>query len=393
LTGCYPNRIGIHRALSPSARNGLPASEETLAELLKRKGYATAIVGKWHLGHKPEFLPTRRGFDCWFGLPYSHDMWPGYPDRTVHFPPLPLMEGEKVVNPDLTEADLKQLTPLYTDRAVQFIEKNKDRPFFLYLAHSYPHVPLFAGDNFKGRSKRGLYGDVVEELDWSVARLLATLKQHGLESRTLVLFTSDNGPWLRYGEHSGSAGGLREGKATVYEGGVRIPFVAMLPGRIPSGSIQREPAMNIDLLPTIVRLVGAPQPQKKIDGLDIWPLFLCEKGARNPHEAYDFYFGDNELQAVRSGKWKLILPHRVDQVVEGHEVARGGIPGEIHQQEVQHELYDLETDRGESRNVYRLNPAVAKKLSKYAEKARKELGDALTKRAGTGTRNPSATGH
>ena len=223
--------------------------------MLKTLGYATGIVGKWHLGHLPEFLPTRRGFDEYYGLPYSNDMWPRHP--TAKFPDLPLIEGEKTIalNPDQA-----RLTTDYTDRAVKFIQKNKDRPFFLYLAHSMPHVPLFVSERFKGKSEAGLYGDVVMELDWSVGQVLQTLQQLGIDDNTLVIFTSDNGPWLSYGNHAGTAGLLREGKGTTWEGGVRVPFIARWPGRIPAGKTQPEPAMTIDLLPTIAQLTGAKLP-------------------------------------------------------------------------------------------------------------------------------------
>src|SRR5262245_357851 len=250
LTGCYPNRIGILGALGPASKHGIGAGEKTIADVLKARGYATAIYGKWHLGHHPPFLPTRHGFDDYFGLPYSNDMWPGHP--TAKFPDLPLFEGEKVVahNPDQTK-----LTTWYTERAVKFIEKNRERPFFLYVAHNMPHVPLHVSDKFKGKSKRGLYGDVIMEIDWSVGQVLAALKKHGLDEQTLVIFTSDNGPWLAYGEHAGSAGPLREGKGTSWEGGIREPFVARWKGVIPPGTVCNEPAMTIDLLPTIAGLI------------------------------------------------------------------------------------------------------------------------------------------
>jgi arylsulfatase A-like enzyme len=245
LTGCYPNRIGILGALGPAAKHGISDQEKTLAEVLKPQGYATAIYGKWHLGHHPRFLPTRHGFDDYFGLPYSNDMGPKHP--TAKFPDLPLIEGEKVVslNPDQTK-----LTTWYTELAIQFVEKNKDRPFFLYLAHNMPHVPLHVSDKFKDKSKQGLYGDVIMEIDWSVGEALSALKRHNLDERTLVIFTSDNGPWLSYGDHAGSAGPLREGKMTTWEGGVRMPCLMRWPGHIPAGSVCREPAMTIDVLPS-----------------------------------------------------------------------------------------------------------------------------------------------
>ena len=244
LTGAYPNRVGILGALFPTSTNGIAEGETTLAEVLKGRGYATAIYGKWHLGHLPPFLPTRHGFDDYLGLPYSNDMWPSHPER-MKFPPLPLYSRDAVltVNPDQS-----QLTGEYGRRAVAFIEANRERPFFVYLAHTMPHVPIFASERFRGRSRQGLYGDVVEEIDDSVGQVLATLRRLGLERDTLVIFASDNGPWLSYGDHAGSAGPLREGKGTAFEGGVRVPFVARWPGRIPAG-IRRPRARHDDRRP------------------------------------------------------------------------------------------------------------------------------------------------
>ncbi len=265
LTGCYPNRIGIQGALGPQSKTGIHSNEVTIAELLKQRGYATAIYGKWHLGHQPQFLPPRHGFDDYFGLPYSNDMWPHHPTSKTNYPPLPLIEGEQTVQlmPDQT-----QLTTWYTERAVGFIERNKDHPFFLYVPHAMPHVPLFVSEKFRGKSKRGLFGDVIQEIDWSVGQILAALKQQRLDENTLVIFTSDNGPWLSYGDHAGSAGRLREGKGTTFEGGVRVPFIARWPGKIPAASVCREPAMTIDLLPTLAKAAGAELPPHPIDGLD-----------------------------------------------------------------------------------------------------------------------------
>jgi arylsulfatase A-like enzyme len=320
LTGKYSNRTGILGALGPAAKIGLGKNHTTIAEMLKARGYHTAIIGKWHLGHLPEFLPTKRGFDEYYGLPYSNDMWPRHP--TTKFPDLPLMEGDRIIaiNPDQSK-----LTTDYTERALQFIKKNKDRPFFLYLAHSMPHVPLFVSERFQGKSDQGLYGDVVMELDWSVGQILATLEQLGIDDDTLVIFTSDNGPWLSYGNHGGSAGVLREGKGTAWEGGVRVPFIARWPGRIPAGKTQGEPAMTIDLLPTLARCTGAKLPAGKLDGKDIGALLLGEAGARSPHEAYYFYW-NNELQGVRSGPWKLYFPHTY-RTLAGSKAGNDGQPG------------------------------------------------------------------
>jgi arylsulfatase A len=385
LTGTYPNRIGILGALFPTSTNGIADGETTLAEVLKARGYATAIYGKWHLGHLPPLLPTRHGFDDYLGLPYSNDMWPSHPER-MKFPPLPLYSGDAVltVNPDQS-----QLTGEYGRRAVAFIERNRERPFFVYLAHTMPHVPIFASDRFRGRSRQGLYGDVVEEIDDSVGQVTAALHRLGLERETLVFFASDNGPWLSYGDHAGSAGPLREGKGTAFEGGVRVPFVARWPGRIPAGTVVREPAMTIDVLPTIARLVGAPLPDRPIDGLDISPLLLGEGGARSPHDALLFYYG-TELRAVRGGRFKLVLPHR-SQTLDG-PAGSGGRPGKYRQAEVPLALYDLVADVGETADVASAHPDVVERLLDAAEKAREDLGDSLTGRTGGGLREPGRVG-
>jgi arylsulfatase len=251
-----------------------------------------------------------------------------------------------------------------------------------------PHVPLFVSDKFKGQSARGLYGDVIMEIDWSVGQIMAALKKHGLDERTLVVFTSDNGPWLSYGNHSGSAGPLREGKGTCWEGGVREPCLMRWPGRIPAATECREPAMTIDLLPTIARLAGAPLPASKIDGKDIWPLIACHPGAKSPHDAYYFYFANNQLQALTSGPWKLMLSHSY-RTMQGQTPGRDGLPGTYRNLKIERpELYNLETDLAESTDVAAQNPAVVKRLLALAEQARAELGDATTKQSGSGVRPP-----
>ncbi|MBI4622181.1 MAG: sulfatase [Verrucomicrobia bacterium] len=387
LTGCYHGRVGIHGALGPKATHGLNPDEMTIAELVKQKGYATGMAGKWHLGRPPEFLPVRQGFDEYFGLPYSNDMWPYHPEaKKGTYPPLPLIEGDTVIDPEITPEKQRSLTTWYTERAVKFIARNKERPFFFYLAHSMPHVPLHVSDKFKGKSEQGLYGDVIMEIDWSVGEVLKALKQHGIDEHTLVIFTSDNGPWLSYGNHAGSAAPLREGKGTSWEGGTRVPFIARWPGRIPAGKVQDETAMTIDLLPTLAHLTGAPLPARKIDGLNVWPLLAAEAGAKNPHEAYFTWFADNQLQAVRSGEWKLLLPHTY-RTLEGRPGGRDGIPAKYASLEVkQPELYRVTRDRNEAENVAAQNPEVVRRLLAFAENARAELGDSLTKRPGSGVR-------
>jgi arylsulfatase A-like enzyme len=374
LTGKYSNRTGVLGALGPATKTGLAREHVTIAEMLKARGYATGIVGKWHLGHLPDYLPTRRGFDEYYGLPYSNDMWPRHP--TTKFPDLPLMEGEKVI---ATNPDQAKLTTDYTDRAVQFIKKNKDRPFFLYLAHSMPHVPLFVSERFKGKSEQGLYGDVVMELDWSVGQILQTLENLGIDGDTLVVFTSDNGPWLSYGNHAGTAGRLREGKGTTWEGGVRVPFVARWPGRIPAGKTQHEPAMTIDLLPTLARLTGANLPAGKLDGKDIGALLFAKDGAKSPQEAYFFYW-NNELHGVRSGPWKLYFP-RTYRTLEGSKPGNDGQPGPYKQAKGGLELYNLDDDLGERTDVAGRHPEVVRRLQALADRMRADLGDSLRKRA------------
>jgi len=381
LTGCYPNRLGIVGALGPKDRHGISDHEMTLGDLCKSRGYATSVFGKWHLGHHPQFLPVRHGFDEYLGLPYSNDMWPQHPTAGKNFPELPLIEGSRTIelNPDQTK-----LTTLYTERAVGFIEKHAGAPFFLYLAHSMPHVPLHVSEKFKGKSEKGLYGDVIEEIDWSVGQVLDAVKRNGLEENTLVIFSCDNGPWLLYGNHAGSAGPLREGKATTFEGGVRVPFIARWPGRIPAGATCREPAMTIDLFPTIARLIGAKLPEQKIDGMDIWPLLSAQPGAKSPHDALYFYWL-NRLDAVRSGRWKLHLPHDFT-----HPDPPGGDsqPGKLTTQKIDLALFNLESDIAESHNVADQHPDVVEQLLKYAESARAELGDTATNRKGIGVREP-----
>ncbi len=370
LTGCYPQRVGILGALGPNSKAGLGDRHETIADVLKARGYATAIYGKWHLGHREKSLPTRHGFDHFFGLPYSNDMCPRHPGRKAKCPALPLIEDETVVE---TNPDQAMLTTRYTERAVAFIEKNRDRPFFLYLPHSMPHVPLHVSAAHRGKSKLGLYGDVVMEIDWSVGQILAALQRHGLDGNTLVLFASDNGPWLSYGEHAGKAGPLREGKGTSWEGGVRVPFLARWPGHIPAGLVQREPAMTIDVLPTLAGLAGAKLPGRKIDGQDVWPLLSGRKGARCPHEALYFYWG-RQLQAVRGGKWKLHLPHGYRSLA-GETGGQGGRPAAYQRLETPLALYDLEKDPGEKEDVAGEYPDVVRRLRGLADRARNDLGD------------------
>ena len=395
LTGCYPNRIGIHGALGPSAKHGIADGETTLAELMKQRGYATGMAGKWHLGTPKRFLPLQHGFDEYFGLPYSNDMWPHHPEaKPGAYPPLPLIEGNAVINADVGPKAQERLTIEYTERAVKFIERNKDRPFFFYLAHSMVHVPLYVSDKFRGKSQQGLYGDVCMEVDWSVGEVLAALKRHGIDDNTLVIYTSDNGPWLSYGEHAGTAGPLREGKGTCWEGGTRVPTLMRWPGVIPAGSTCDDMLMTIDLLPSLAKLIGAELSAHKIDGLDVWPLIVGTGGARNPHEGYAFYYEQNQLQAVTTGdgRWKLQLPHSY-RTLGGRAGGKDGIPAKYEVRKIEKpELYDLVNDVGETTDVASANPEIVKRLESFAEVMSSELGDALRQRKGTGSREPGQVG-
>jgi arylsulfatase A len=386
LTGCYNNRIGILGALGPRSKVGLSAGETTLAEVCKQKNYATACYGKWHLGDHRQFLPLQHGFDDYFGLPYSNDMWPHHPAPSRPWPDLPLLDKNDVLKPAMTPEDQNRLTTQYTERAAAFIEKNRERPFFLYVPHSMVHVPLHVSDKFRGKSGAGLFGDVMMEVDWSVGQIVDAIRKHGLEKDTLLVFTSDNGPWLSYGDHGGSAGPLREGKGTMFEGGCRVPTIFWGPGRVPAGTVCREPAMTIDLLPTVAQLLGAALPEHKIDGRNIWPLIAGEEGARSPQEAYFFYYG-KDLHAVRSGKWKLHVPHGY-QTMKGRKGGTGGIPAKYQQDRIEESLFDLEKDPGETTDVKESNPDVVARLRALAAGIRKELGDSATKETGLGVREP-----
>lgn len=384
LTGCYPNRIGFAGASGPDADYGIHSDEMTMGELLKQKGYQTAIFGKWHLGCREQFLPLQNGFDEYYGLPYSNDMWPNHPlqGTVFNFPDLPTYDGNKVVG---YNTDQSQFTTDYTNRSVEFIRKNKNKPFFLYLAHSMPHVPLAVSDKFKGKSEQGLYGDVMMELDWSVGQIMSTLRELGLEENTLVILTSDNGPWIAYGNHAGSTGGLREAKATTFDGGNRIPCIMYWKGHTIPGSTCNKLASNIDIFPTFAELSGAPLPKHKIDGVSIRSLIEGVEGA-NPRENFVYYYNKNDLEAVTDGEFKLILPHKYLSYGT-HVPGNDGQPSNMGPIEIRKcELYDLRRDPGERYDVFTLYPERAAKLLKVAEEMRKDLGDNLTRVQGTGHR-------
>ncbi len=401
LTGCYPNRIGIRGALGPHAKTGINPDEETIAEVLKKSGYATGVFGKWHLGHHEKFLPLQHGFDEYLGLPYSNDMWPvdydgkqlteenpGSKPWKVKNPQLPLIDGNKEIAQIRTLEDQATLTTRYTERAVRFIEKNSDKPFFLYVPHSMPHVPLGVSDKFKGKSEQGMYGDVIMEIDWSAGRILKALEDTGVGNNTLVVFASDNGPWINYGNHAGSVGPLREGKGTSWEGGKRTPCIMRWPDVIPEGSECGKLASTIDFLPTFADIADAPLPKNKIDGVNIKALLKGNKDA-NPRDHIFMYYPQggphDQLQAVYDGRWKLHFPHAY-RSYEGVEPGNDGWPGPYAKGKTGLALYDLKTDIREKNDVKEEHPEIVKRLKALAEKAREDLGDKDIK--GKGVRPP-----
>ncbi len=397
LTGCYANRVGIGGALNPHAKIGLNPEEETIAELVKRAGdYKTAIYGKWHLGHLKPFLPLQQGFDDYVGLPYSNDMWKWTYDmqlateathaRKASYPELPLMAGDTVFKTIETLEDQAQLTTIYTEKAVSFIDENKGHPFLLCVPHSMPHVPIAVSDKFKGKSEQGLYGDVIMEIDWSVGEIMNALDKHGLTENTLVIFTSDNGPWLNFGEHAGSTGGLREGKGTSFEGGQRVPCIMRWPAQVPAGTICNQLASTIDFLPTFADMLEVDLPKKQIDGVSILPLMKGEKGAK-PREIFYYYYQGSALEAVRKDQWKLVFPHE-HRSYEGLQPGQGGVNGDTKQVTTELALYDLRRDPGERYDVQATYPNVVKELQQIAEEARQDLGDDLLNIKGQNVREP-----
>ena len=362
MTGCYAKRVSLPNVLPPISRVGLSAAERTVADLLKQQGYATMCVGKWHLGDQPEFLPVRHGFDHYLGLPYSNDMG-GSGKQGDRRPPVPLLRDQRVI-----EAPVEQdkLVERYTEEAVKFITANKDRPFFLYLPHTAVHVPIHPGKAFRGKSANGRYGDWVEEVDWSTGRVLETLRKLKLDSSTLVLFTSDNGPWRSQGKDAGVAGPLRGGKASTWEGGVREPTIARWPGKIPAGTSCDAMLSEMDVLPTLVKLAGgAVSGDRKIDGLDIWPL-LSGKSKESPHEAL-FYFKGNRLEAVRSGPWKLAIVRQIESGIDKEEKEATAAP-------FSPKLFNLDTDIGETTDVAAAHAEIVARLQGYVQQMDKDLG-------------------
>ena len=394
LTGCYPNRIGIKGALFPKSKIGINPMETTLAEMLQEQGYKTGIFGKWHLGHLPKFLPNNHGFDEFMGIPYSNDMWPvDYEGNQVdknhrkakRYPQLPFFKNFDVVKEIKTSEDQAQLTTELTEAAVDFIERNKDNPFFLYVPHPMPHTPIAVSDKFKGKSGQGRYGDVIMEIDWSVGQIMNKLKEHQLDKNTIFIFTSDNGPWLNFGNHAGSASPLREGKGTAWEGGQREPCVVSYPNGIEGGRVIDTPMMTIDLLPTIAEITGAKLPELKIDGKSVWDIWTG-KSNKSPHDAYFFYYKSNELHGVRYNDWKLYFPHTY-RSLNGREGGKDGYPVNYDMNKIDEiELYDLNNDISESKNVADQHPKIVLEIKSLADEMRKKLGDKLLSIKGTENR-------
>ncbi|WP_139956947.1 sulfatase family protein [Flavicella sediminum] len=394
LTGCYPNRIGISGALFPHHKVGLNKKEYTLAEMFKDQGYATAIFGKWHLGWQKEFLPLQHGFDEYVGLPYSNDMWP-HNSATGHKLPkeskrskmveLPLIEGNEKIGEITSLKDQDKLTTLYTEKAVDFINRKSDEPFFMYVPHTMGHIPLGVSDKFRGKSKQGLYGDVMMEIDWSVGEIAKALEKNGVADNTIFIFTTDNGPWLNFGNHAGSSGGLREGKTTSWEGGQRVPFIIRWPGKTPAGKVCNKLACAIDLLPSFAAVSKGKLSENEIDGVDITALWKGDFD-KDPRTSILYYYGKNNLNAVRKGNWKLVFPHSYSSY--NAQPGKDGVGGKrIKSRVTEMELYNMMRDPGEQFNVIKTYPEKVEEIMLIAEEARKEYGDLnVGVKSGTGTR-------
>ena len=373
LTGAYPNRIGIYNAFGPTSNSGINHDEYTLAEMLKDNGYKTGIFGKWHLGSIKEFFPTKHGFDEFYGILYSNDMWRWHPEYPEGYPQDLLLYRNETAIKEIV--DQSNLTKDITTESINFIKKNKDQPFFLYIAHPQPHVPLFVSEDFTNITGKGLYADVVTEIDYSVGRIITYLEENDLSDNTILVFTSDNGPWLSYGDHSGSSGIYREGKGTTWEGGVRVPSIIKFPNGL-KPSIIDEPVMAIDWMPTFANITKSKLSQNKIDGKDIWPLLSGEVD-QTPHKKLYFYYRVNELHSIRMNEWKIQFS-RTYRSLNGREGGKDGVPVKYDMNLIDNnELYNLSSDPEEKINVYDRFPEIAKKMEKLGEEARIELGDNL----------------
>ncbi len=382
MTGCYPMRVGLPQVINPESKIGLNPDETTIAEVAKSKGYKTAMFGKWHLGVK-NLMPRTHGFDEFYGIPYSHDMWP--PNPNGKWPPLYIYNNETQEREIKSLDEQSELTNTLTEKSLDFISRNRAKPFLLYLPLNQPHVPIAPSKRFRGKSKAGDYADQIVEIDDSVGRILNHLKKLKLDRKTMVMFSSDNGPWLPYGNHAGSAGVYREGKGTTFEGGFRVPGIFWMPGTIPAGKVQTEMASTMDILPTFATLIGANQPEKEIDGHNILPLLKCEEGAKTPWK-WMYYYWPAELQAVRSGDWKLHIPHSHRH--QNQPAGQNGKPaGETTEQQPL-ALYNLKDDPSETKNLLADHPEVAARLTRLFSIGRNDLGDSLLKTPGAATRAP-----
>jgi arylsulfatase A-like enzyme len=365
LSGCYPGRTKVFGAHGPNAR-GLDPKYATIGEVLKKRGYTTAIFGKWHIGDQPDTRPWARGFDESCGLMYSNDMWEFHPENPDHWGKLPLQfyDNGKVTIPRVTKEHQPHLTTWYTEHAVDFINRNADKPFFLYVPHSMCHVPLFVSDKFKDKSGQGLFGDVIMELDWSVGKITEALTKNGLEDNTLVIFTSDNGPWISYGNHAGKTP-FREAKGTGFDGGTRSACIMKMPHRIKPATVSDKTFCTVDILPTLAHITGAQLPDNPIDGKNVWDIITAQPGAENPHQYYPFSTGGN-FEGVISGdgRWKLHLPHDYRTLlVPGQD----GMAGKYRQTRIELSLFDMKDDPCETTNVIAKYPNIAEKMQKYAQ--------------------------
>jgi arylsulfatase A len=370
LTGCYPQRVGITKVLYPYSKIGLNTAETTVADILKSKNYRTACIGKWHLGVLPEFSPLKYGFDYFYGMPYSNDMKPSV-----------LMKNDSIVEKPVQQ---KQLTKKYSDEAIAFIEAHHSEPFFIYLSHTLPHIPLRLEKDFKGTSDRKKYGDAIVTIDHYMGELYAALEKHAIQNNTLIIFTSDNGPWLLMRKNGGKAYPLRGGKRTIYEGGFRVPCIMHWPDIIRKNQIKNAFISSMDILPTIARIVDAPLPANKIDGKDIYGIITSEADT-SPYDIFLYYTG-KRLDAVRSGKWKLVFKRKASWNAPYHFI-KNKMRKKNRDSIIPPALYNLENDISEKKNLIKQYPDIARELNKIAEYARKDLGDKRYGIRGEGVRN------
>ena len=365
LTGCYPGRTKVFGAHGPNAK-GLDPKFATIGEVLKARGYKTAVFGKWHVGDQPETRPLARGFDECCGLMYSNDMWEFHPEKPEYWGqwPLHFWENDKIAIERVTPREQTMLTTWYTEHAVDFINRNKDNPFFLYVPHSMPHVPIFCSEKFNGKSGKGLYADVMMEIDWSVGKIVDALKANGLDDNTVVIFSSDNGPWISYGNHAGKTP-YREAKGTGFDGGIRSACIIKYPQKIKINTVSERAFCSIDLLPTICYLAGANLPANVIDGINVWDLVSNKPGIDNPHEYYAFSTGKNFDGVISSdGNWKLHLPHQYRTLVAP---GMDGQAGKYKQNQIELSLFDMKNNPYEKVNVIDQYPEVAERLGQLAE--------------------------